>query len=57
MVQGAYGKSVELEFIDSLFIEKPGFIYVGNTEYSGNILYKDSKLNKVLFPGGYCTFI
>ena len=34
----------------------PTIIYTGTTEYSGDIIYKDGKLNKVLFPGGYCTF-
>lgn len=31
------------------------FLY-GTTEYSDAIIYKDGKLNKVLFLGGYCTF-
>ena len=29
---------------------------VGETEYSGNIIYSNGYIDKVLFPGGYCTF-
>ena len=29
---------------------------VGETEYSGNIIYSNGNIDKVLFPGGYCTF-
>ena len=29
---------------------------MGYTEYSGNMIYEDGKLTKVLFPGGYSTF-
>ena len=43
-------------FIDSLFTERPGMIVMGNTEYSGNIIYRNGKINQALFPGGYCTF-
>ena len=43
-------------FIDSLFTERPGMIVMGNTEYSGNIIYRNGKINQVLFPSGYCTF-
>ena len=28
---------------------------MGNSNYSA-FIYKDGKLSKVLFPGGYCTF-
>lgn len=41
---------------DSLFIDNISMIVTGNTEYSGNIIYRNGKLNKVLFSGGYCTF-
>jgi len=41
---------------DSLFIDNIGIIVTGNTEYCGNIIYRNGKLNKVLFSGGYCTF-
>ena len=34
----------------------PTILYSGTTEYSSDIIYKDGKLNKVLSPGGYCTF-
>ena len=34
----------------------PTILYSGTTEYSGDFIYKDGKLHKVLFPGGYCTF-
>ena len=46
----------ELHYRDSLSNGNQGTIYFGDIAYSGNIIYRDSKLNKVLFPGGYCTF-
>ena len=36
--------------------DRPGLLLMGYKEYSGNVIYKDGKLDKVLFPGGYCTF-
>lgn len=27
-----------------------------NTEYSGDLIYENGSLSKLLFPGGYCTF-
>ena len=41
---------------DTIMAAQPGMILFGETEYSGNIIYKNGKLDKVLFPGGYCTF-
>ena len=41
---------------DTIMAAQPGMIMFGETEYSGNIIYKNGKLDKVLFPGGYCTF-
>ena len=41
---------------DTIMAAQPGMIMFGETEYSGNIIYKNWKLDKVLFPGGYCTF-
>lgn len=29
---------------------------VGETEYSGNIIYSNGNIDMVLFPGDYCTF-
>ena len=46
----------ELHYRDSLSNGNQGTIYFGDIAYSGNIIYRDSKLNKVLFPGGCCTF-
>ena len=43
-------------FSDPQIAERPSLIVIGKTEYSGNIIYKNGKLDKVLFPGGYCTF-
>ena len=43
-------------FSDPQIAERPSLIIFGKTEYSGNIIYKNGKLDKVLFPGGYCTF-
>ena len=43
-------------FSDPQIAERPSLIVFGKTEYSGNIIYKNGKLDKVLFPGGYCTF-
>lgn len=43
-------------FSDPQIAEWPSLIVIGKTEYSGNIIYKNGKLDKVLFPGGYCTF-
>lgn len=40
----------------SQIAERPSLIVFGKTEYSGNVIYKNGKLDKVLFPGGYCTF-
>ena len=41
---------------DTIMAAQSGMIMFGETEYSGNIIYKNGKLDKVLFPGGYCTF-
>ena len=41
---------------NSQIAERPSLIVFGKTEYSGNIIYKNGKLDKVLFHGGYCTF-
>lgn len=41
---------------NSQIAERPSLIVFGKTEYSGNVIYKNGKLDKVLFPGGYCTF-
>lgn len=41
---------------DTIMAAQPGMILLGETEYSGNVIYKNGKLDKVLFPGGYCTF-
>ena len=41
---------------DTIMAAQPGMILFGETEYSGNVIYKNGKLDKVLFPGGYCTF-
>lgn len=43
-------------FSDPQIAERPSLMVFGKTEYSGNIIYKNGKLDKVLFPGGYCTF-
>ena len=40
----------------SQIAERPSLIVFGKTEYSGNIIYKNGEVDKVLFPGGYCTF-
>ena len=48
--------SGRIDSADSLFMDNLGMIVTGNTEYSGNIIYRNGKLYKVLFPGGYCTF-
>ena len=45
-----------MDIVDSLFIDNIGLLVTGNTEYSGNIIYRNGKLDKVLFSGGYCTF-
>ena len=45
-----------MDSADSLFMDKIGMLVTGNTEYSGNIIYRNGKLDKVLFHGGYCTF-
>ena len=42
---------------NSQIAERPNLIVFGKTEYSGNIIYKNGEVDKVLFPGGYCTFI
>ena len=41
---------------DTIMAAQPGMILFGETEYSGNIIYRNGKLDKILFPGGYCTF-
>ena len=41
---------------DTIMAAQPGMILFGETEYSRNIIYRNGKLVKVLFPGGYCTF-
>ena len=43
-------------FSDPQIAERPSLIIFGKTEYSGNIIYKNGDLDKVLFHGGYCTF-
>ena len=40
---------------DTILTDIVGMIVVGSTEYSGNIIYRNGKPDKVLFPGGYCT--
>ena len=41
---------------DLIYLSPTKMLYVGKTEYSGNFIYSNGKLDKVLFPGGYCTF-
>lgn len=41
---------------NSQIAERPSLIVFGKTEYSGNVIYKNGDLDKVLFHGGYCTF-
>ena len=48
--------SDKMDSADSLFMDNIGVLVTGNMEYSGNIIYRNGKLDKVLFSGGYCTF-
>ena len=43
-------------FSDPQIAGRPSLMVFGKTEYSGNIIYKNGEVDKVLFPGGYCTF-
>ena len=48
--------SGNMDSADSLFMDNLGMLVTGNTEYNGNIIYRNGKLDNVLFSGGYCTF-
>ena len=57
IASGTDGETTDVPSLSNPQIaERPSLIVFGKTEYSGNIIYKNGKLDKVLFPGGYCTF-
>lgn len=57
IANGADGVTTDVpSFSDPQIAERPSLIVFGKTEYSGNIIYKNGEVDKVLFPGGYCTF-
>ena len=57
IASGTDGETTDVPSLSNPQIaERPSLMVFGKTEYSGNIIYKNGKLDKVLFPGGYCTF-
>ena len=48
--------SSNMDSADSLFMDNLGMLVTVNTEYSGNIIHRNGKPDKILFSGGYCTF-
>ena len=57
IASGADGVTTDVPSLsNSQIAERPSLIVFGKTEYSGNIIYKNGEVDKVLFPGGYCTF-
>ena len=57
IASGTEGETTDVPSLSNPQIaERPSLIVFGKTEYSGNIIYKNGEVDKVLFPGGYCTF-